>query len=266
MDSGPLVQASDPIVREIQPTQGLDLGKPTGPRLYPDLPSQDSTLGESLRILRKRKWVILACLVTIFSVVAIASLKMTPVYEAGGTIEINKPDASFNFQNSATFSLDYFDPTELETELKILQSDLLALQVIRELNLDRQPDFAGQSPPTPSLDLAPDPLQADPSLAAAMMGGFKGNLRVALVPNTRIIEVHYRGPDPQRAATVVNTLMQTYVENNFKSRLIRPWRLPAGFKANSATCRLKWKHPRKNLCVIRKSTRFWERTKNRTSR
>jgi exopolysaccharide transport family protein len=218
MDSGPLVQASNPIVREIQPTQGLDLGRPTGPRLYPDLPSQDSTIGESLRILLKRKWVILTCLVTIFSVVAIASLKMTPVYEAGGTIEINKPDASLNFQNSTTFSLDYFDPTELETELKILQSDLLALQVIRELNLDRNSDLAGQAPPTPSLDLSPDPLQADPALAAANVGGFKANLKVALVPNTRIIEVHYRGPDPQRAASVVNTLMQTYVENNFKSR------------------------------------------------
>ena len=68
----------------------------------------------------------------------------------GGTIEINKPDANLNFQNSTTFSLDYFDPTELETELKILQSDVLALQVIRELNLDRRPDLAGQAPPSPS--------------------------------------------------------------------------------------------------------------------
>jgi capsular exopolysaccharide synthesis family protein len=151
-------------------------------------------------------------------VVAIASLKMTPVYEAGGTIEINKPDASLNFQNSATFSLDYYDPTELETEIKILQSDLLALQVIRELNLDRRPEFAVPAVPSSSLDLAPDPLQIDPARASAMIGGFKGNLRVALSPNTRVIEVHYRSPDPQMAANVVNKLMETYVENNFKAR------------------------------------------------
>jgi polysaccharide biosynthesis transport protein len=218
MDSGPLVPASNPAVREIQPTQNLDVGRPTGPRLYPDLSSQESAMGESLRILLKRKWIIIACFTTIFSVVAVASLKMPKVYDARGTIEINKPDASLNFQNSTTFSLDYYDPTELETEIKILQSDLLALQVIRELNLDRSPDIAGQAPPSPSLDLAPDPLQADSSLAAATVGNFKGNLNVALVPNTRIIEVHYRSPDAQRAATVVNTLMQTYVENNFKSR------------------------------------------------
>lgn len=219
MDFGPLVPANNPANRELQTGQILDMGRPIGQRLYPEPPSQESTIGEYLRILLKRKWIILACLATIFSLVAVASLKMTPVYEAGGTIEINKPDASLNFQNSATFSLDYYDPTELETELKILQSDLLAMQVIRELNLDRRPEFAGRTPlPSPSLDLAPDPLQSDPSRAAAMVGGIKGSLRVSLSPNTRIIEVHYRSSDPQLAADVVNTLMQTYVENNFKAR------------------------------------------------
>lgn len=217
MESGPLVPANSSMVREMQSSPGFDLGRPVGPHIYPQLPPHESTLGEYVRVLIKRKWLVVTCLGVIFSVVAIASLRMTPVYEAGGTIEINKPDASLNFQNSATFSLDYFDPTELETELKILQSDLLALQVIRELNLDRRPEFGGGAP-SPSLDLAPDPMQSDPARASAMLGAFRGNLRVALAPNSRIIEVHYRSSDPQMAANIVNTLMQTYVENNFKAR------------------------------------------------
>jgi len=217
MDFGPLVPANSPMVREMQPGQDPGLGRPAGHPIYPELPSHESTLGEYVRVLVKRKWLVVACLTTIFSVVAIASLKMTPVYEANGTIEINKPDASLNFQ-SPTFSLDYYDPTEIETELKILQSDLLALQVIRELNLDRRPEFGGKTLTSPSLDLAPDPLQVDPARASAMLGGFKGNLRVLNNPNSRIIEVHYRSSDPQMAASVVNTLMQTYVENNLKAR------------------------------------------------
>jgi polysaccharide biosynthesis transport protein len=216
MDFGSLVPASESAIRELQPNQQVDLGRSTGPRLYSNPPSHESALGESLRILRKRKWILLGSLVTIFSVVAIASLKMPKVYEANGTIEINKPDPSLNFQNSTTFSLDYFDPTELETDMKILQSDLLALQVIRDLNLDRRPELGGQAPP--SIDLAPDPLQSDPSRASAAIGSFKGSLRVNLSPNTRIIEVHYRSTEPEVAATVVNTLMQTFVENNFKAR------------------------------------------------
>ncbi len=220
MDLGPLAPLNTPAVREIQPSQNVELSRPLDARFYPQLASHESGAGEYLRILLKRKWVVIICLVTIFSVVAIATLKTTPVYEAGGTIAINKPDTTLNFQNSATFSLDYFDPTELDTEVKILQSDLLAMQVIRELNLDRRPEFAGQAPPSPSpsLDLTPDPLQSDPARASSMVGGFKGGLRVSLSPNTRIIEVHYRSPDPQMAANVVNTLMQTYVENNFKAR------------------------------------------------
>jgi polysaccharide biosynthesis transport protein len=218
MESGPLIQANSPLVRDMQTSLGFDPGRSAGVHIYPQLPAHESVIGEYIRILIKRKWLVLGCLATIFSVVAIASLKMTPVYEAGGTIAITKPDTSLNFQNSATFSLDYFDPTELETEVKILQSDLLALQVVRELNLDRRPEFGGKSLYSSSLDLAPDPLQVDPARASAVIGGFKGGLRVALSPNSRIIEVHYRSPDPQMAANVVNTLMQTYVENNFKAR------------------------------------------------
>jgi exopolysaccharide transport family protein len=218
MDSGPLVPKT-PIVREMQPL-GADLGRATGPRIYPELLSQESALGEYIRVLIKRKWTVLACLVTIFSMVAIASLKMTPIYEASGSIAINKPDSGLvNFSNSPTFSVDYYDPTEMETEVKILQSDLLALQVIKALGLDRRPDFGGKTAPLPSsLDLAPDPLQADTGRTTSLLSSFRGSLRVALSPNTHIIEVHYRSPDKDLAANVVNTLMTTYTENNFKSR------------------------------------------------
>src|SRR5271165_7107817 len=218
MDSGPLVP-STPIIREMQPL-GSDLGKSTGPRVYPELLSQESALGEYIRVLVKRKCTVLACLFTIFTVVAIASLKMTPVYEASGSIEINKPDSGLvNFNNSPTFNVDYYDPTEMETEVKILQSDLLALQVVKELALDRRPEFGGKTAPLPSsLDLAPDPLQADSGRTSSLLSGFRGSLRVNLSPNTHIIEVHYRSANKELAANVVNTLMNTYTENNFKSR------------------------------------------------
>ncbi len=213
MDFGPLVPASNPV-RELQPAQALDVARTVAPRLYPELPSQESALGDSLRILQKRKWYVIGCLVSIFSVVAIASLRMPKIYQAAGRVEIDKPDNSLNFQNNATFNVDVFDPTELDTEIEKLKSDALALQVSQELHLDRGSEPAA---PSPSLDLNPDPLQSDPSRAAAMVGSFKGNLKIILVPNTRIIEVSYRDQNPQQAAEVVNTLMQTFVENNRQS-------------------------------------------------
>jgi succinoglycan biosynthesis transport protein ExoP len=219
MESGPLVQANSAGIREMQPV-AAEFGKTISPRAYPELLSQESVLGEYIRVLVKRKWTVLACLFAIFAVVAIASLKMTPVYEASGSIEINKPDSGLvNFNNSPTFNVDYYDPTELETEVMILQSDLLALQVVKELALDRRPEFGGKTAELPSaLDLAPDPLQADSGRTSVLLGSFRSNLKVTLSPNTHIIKVSYRSPDKDLTATVVNTLMSTYTENNFKSR------------------------------------------------
>jgi polysaccharide biosynthesis transport protein len=218
MDSGSLVQANNSL-REFQPVTA-DFGRNTVPRIYPELLAHESTLGEYARVLIKRKWTVLACLISIFSLVAIASLKMTPIYESSGSIEINKPDSGLvNFNNSPTFNVDYYDPTELESEVMILQSDLLALQVIKELGLDRRPEFGGKAPALPStLDLAPDPLQADSGRTSALLAVFRGNLKVTLSPNTHIIKVSFRNPDKDLTATVVNSLMSTYTENNFKSR------------------------------------------------
>ena len=218
MDSGPLVQANSNF-RNIQPAAPPDLSRPGGLAFPPDFSPHESALGEYIRVLVKRRWTVLICLASIFSVVAIASLRMTPVYEASGSIAVNKPDSDLvNFNSSPTLSLDYYDPTELETEVKILQSDLLALQVVKELGLDRPPDSGNPSALPSSLDLAPDPLQTDSARTTSLLNGFRSSLKVTLVPNTRIIEVQYRNPDKNLAAKVVTTLMNTYIENNFKAR------------------------------------------------
>ena len=217
MESGPLVPANQAAAQPLQAV--TEIGRP--PNLYANAWSQDSGLGEYARVLIKRKWTVLACMVTIFGVVAIASLRTTKVYEASGSIAVRKPDPGLaNFKDAGTLTLDYYDPTELETEVRIIQSDLLALEVIKSLNLDRRADFAvahpGQS--NSSLDLAPDPMETDSSEATNMLGSFKGNLKVSLEPNSRIVNIRYRSTDPAMAASIVNTLMNTYVENNFKAR------------------------------------------------
>jgi polysaccharide biosynthesis transport protein len=217
MDSGTTVPANNPI-RELPTAYPLDFARQFSSGIYPTLPPQDSALREYLRVLIKRKFTVLFCLVGIFTLVAVATLKTTPIYVAGGRIAVNKVDSGLvNFKDSGGgLALDYYDPTDLDTEVRILQSDLLALQVIRQLNLDKRPEFGGTSASSPNL--APDSLQADSSRTSALLGAFKGSLRVALIPNTRIIDIHYRSPNPELAAQVVNTLASTYVEQNFKTK------------------------------------------------
>jgi succinoglycan biosynthesis transport protein ExoP len=137
------------------------------------------------------------------------------VYVAVGSIAINKVDPMmFTLKDSAAGEAEYYDPADLDTEVRILKSDLLALQVIRQLNLDKA--GTGSSAPV-NLALATES-PADAARTSAALASFRGNLQVSLVPNTRIIEIRYRSADKDLAPRVVNALTSTYVEQNFKTR------------------------------------------------
>ncbi len=218
MDSGHLVRGTTSTIREVPPANSFEFG-PNGPLLQPWLPPQESALREYFRVLIKRKWTVVGCLITIFGIVAVASFKMTPIYEAVGRIAINKPDTNLvNFKDSQNGGGDFSDPTDMDTEVTILQSDLLALQVIKALNLDKLPEYGGKPATGPTDNLAPDPLLADSARTSSLLGGFKGGLRVALKPNTRIVEIRYVSANPQLAAAIVNKLAETYTEQNFKTK------------------------------------------------
>jgi len=199
------------------PGEPAEFLRPIGASLYNVLPSQESTLREYMRVLIKRKYLVIAVVVGIFLAVAIASLRQTPIYEAVGRIAINKADSnSITFKDSGPM-MDYYDPSDLDTEVRILQSDIMALQVIRQLNLNKRPEFGGHSDQKQA-NLVADPLQTDSNHASALLGGFHGNLHVTLIPNTRIIEIHFTSTDPQLAANAVNTLMETYKDENYKTK------------------------------------------------
>src|SRR5215475_11898928 len=108
-----------------------------------------------------------------------------------------------NLRDSGNYGVDYYEPTDLDTEVRVLRSDLLALQVIKQLNLDQMPEFGGHgAPATSSLALTTDGLQPDSARANAVLAAVKGSLRVVLEPNTRVIDIHFRSPNKELAARV----------------------------------------------------------------
>jgi uncharacterized protein involved in exopolysaccharide biosynthesis len=164
-------------------------------------------------ILRKHQWMILTFFLTVVTIVTIASFKMKPVYVASARVEVDKESQNLSPFPDAN-SYDEFMDLEnyLETQAKILQSETLALQTIKSLNLERYPEFGG-SPNTPAF--------AHNGVAArrpAILGAFLGRLSVKRVPTSRLIEVTFEAEDPQLAAQIVNTHLQNYVEQNFRSK------------------------------------------------
>src|ERR1700686_1190557 len=218
MSLGPLLPRNDaPRGNDGLPLAQAEFLRPIGSALYSALPSQDSTLREYIRVLIKRKWMVISVIAGIFMAVAVASLRQTPVYEAVGQIVVNKADSNLITFKDSMPVVDYYDQSDLDTEVRILQSDLMALQVIRQLNLDKRPEFGGHSDQKLA-NLVADPLQGDSNHTSALLGQFRSNLKVTLIPNTRVMEIHYHSTDPQLAASAVNTLAATYVEQNFKTK------------------------------------------------
>jgi succinoglycan biosynthesis transport protein ExoP len=166
-----------------------------------------------LIILRKHQWLILTFLLTVVTVVTIASFKMKPVFEAAARVEVDKEAQSMQpFPDSNGFGEYEDSEAYIETQTKILQSETLALMTIKSLDLARFPEFGG----TPN-SVAWQHAGASPS-RPAILGAFLGRLVVKRVPNSRLIEVQFAAEDPQLAAQIVNAHLQNYVEENFRSK------------------------------------------------
>ena len=116
----------------------------------------------------------------------------------------------------------------LQTQAQILQSESLALQVIKELNLEKSPDFQahfspigwvmGLFAPAGTPDPVNVPLEEAPGRRTRLVKIFASRLKVKPVPNTRLIEIEYLSQDPRTAAAVVNRLVEDLVDYNFQTR------------------------------------------------
>ena len=167
-----------------------------------------------LIILRKHQWLILTFLVTVVTVVTIASFKMKPVYQAAARVEVDRESQSVLPFQGPTASYDEVVDMDnyLETQAKILQSETLALQTIKSMDLGRYPEFGGVA--NSLVWTHGKSSQARP----AILGAFLGRLSVRRVPNSRLIEVGFEAEDPQLASQVVNAHLQNFIEQNFRSK------------------------------------------------
>jgi polysaccharide biosynthesis transport protein len=204
-------EASRPVAWDRKAGESLAV-IPGGASLPWEHMPREPHLLDYLIILRKHQWLIATFLLTVVTVVAIASFKMKPVYKAAARVEVDKES-----QNTLPFQGvnydEYIDMENyVETQVKILQSETLALQTINALNLSQYPEFGGPSGP---IALS----HGGAGVARpAILGAFLGKLSVRRVPNSRLVEVEFESGDPELAARVANGHVQNYIEQNFRSK------------------------------------------------
>ena len=175
-------------------------------------------LRDYLLVLRKHQWLILTFLLSVVTLVSIATFKMKPVYEATARIEIDHDTPTvLPFQNVNADSAYEDLQSYIETQSKVLQSDTLALDTIRKTNLMNDPAFGGVPGGHEQLPILST--TSDPITRPAILEAFKSSLSVKLVPDTRLLDVTFESTDPQLAARVLNSHLENYKLQNFNSHL-----------------------------------------------
>src|SRR6266481_295742 len=160
-----------------------------------ELSPREPHLYDYLLILRKHQWLILSFLLTVVTVVSIATFRMLPVYIAKATIEMD---------------LENY----IETQSKVLTSETLALQTIRNTGLAANPEFSAGGIPSEAIATGSLANQKRPPEVAA----FLGSLSVKRIPSSRLMEVSYESTDPVLAAHILNAHLENYKAQNIQSR------------------------------------------------
>lgn len=208
-----------------------------GPSSGRDVASEMFTLGDWGRLLKRRKKIIFISLAVCLALATLRCLTATRLYLSSGEIQIQK-ETSGDFglgngvmgENGTTGdSLDY--SVTLQTQAQILQSETLALQVIKDMDLENR-EFYVKGKAGHGIQLIPSwvyfwrkpsepmsvPIDEAPNRRAKSLKEYFARLKVKPISGTRLIDIDFLATDPRLAAEVVNHLVQAYSQYSFQSR------------------------------------------------
>ena len=204
--------ASRLVMRDRKGAESLSLITPAPVASWEQMPKEPHLL-DYLIILKKHQWLVLSFLLTVVTVVTIATFKMKPVFVAAARVEVDREGQGIQPFPDANSYEDYVDSENyIETQTKILQSETLALQTIKSMDLGRYPEFGGKA------NTFIIPHAGVTSQRPAILGSFLGALSVQHIKDSRLVEVRFEAEDPQLAAQIVNSHLQNYIEANFRSK------------------------------------------------
>ncbi len=202
-------RAHDSVAVE-SPTLGARSFRPSLPKRYPqwgeDVP-EEMFVAVLWRIIQHRWRTIAAFTLVVVVIVVTASLLMKAQYEAVGKVVFHRENDSgvLGFKGiDASLVEDPEDRAAIDTQIGILETDALAMQVINDLHLDKNPKFTGRVEQSGNED--------------RLVKSIHKGLKISKVKGTRLIEIRFRSTDPRLAADVVNQLSNSYVDQYYKSQ------------------------------------------------
>jgi len=175
---------------------------------------------EIWRILAKRKFVILAFLAFCLLGACAYILLKTPSYEAVARVHIDPSQStSLGLEDLVEEKLSSTDSnSRIQTQVKILESDTVALQVMQQWKLPGTSGYDATGYRLPKIKPGTNVSDLTPLQREKLLKTFHRNLKVQVLPNTQLVEVNFRNPDAKLATNVANSIVDSYIERNFQSR------------------------------------------------
>lgn len=159
-------------------------------------------LAHYLWILRRNAWRLLSFIGICVVATLLVSLRLTPIYESTATVDIDRQSPPGIIGQEATRTALNDADQFLATQVKLVQSDSVLRPVAQKYRL-REVEAAKGKQPTAADEDAPVVLK---------------KLKVTRPPNTYLLLISYRSPDPKLAANVANGVARSYIEHTFDLR------------------------------------------------
>jgi polysaccharide biosynthesis transport protein len=182
----------------------------TEPRLGNGPLGERRSLMDVWRVLTKQRFTIITVTILFVAAAVWYAFRTPPVYESVSRIEIKSDEFSGN-DLLGLFEAEDSAAENLQTEVRILQSDSVLFETAQALNLLHQIRTGKSDPNAP----------ITPQERHAMVSIIKGGLSVAIIPNTRIVEIRYRSNDPKLGTDVANQLVETYSDAELQTKFER---------------------------------------------
>jgi capsular exopolysaccharide synthesis family protein len=163
-------------------------------------------LAHYLWVLRRHRWKILGFIVASTLATLVVSSRITPVFEATATVDIDRQTPSGVIGQEAARSVLNDSDQFLATQIKLIQSDSVLRPVALRFGLlEHEQQFQNMDPGRRAgLEDAPVLLK---------------KLKVSRPPNTYLLLASYRSTDPRLAADVANAITQSYLEHTYNIRI-----------------------------------------------
>src|SRR5262249_12988619 len=193
------------------------------------------TWEQAIRVLRKNRNFALIVTGLLSLAAVLVAVLMKDVYQPVARLEVEPISSGIRTLRE----IDDFDsaanPEYLETQSQILQSDALAVSVIRALNLVENPEFVSKKDGAKWKDPAKHSeavssasgdhflqdqlvLANRTPLESLVLQAFHKRLSINPIRNSRLIEVSFTAHDPEVARNATNALVAQYIDQSYRTR------------------------------------------------